>query len=123
MRDFHDQKVWQKAKILALDVYRTTNEFPVDERFGLTSQLRRASISIASNIAEGCGYGSEREFSRFLRIAAGSASEVECQIIIARELGYLDSEAEKTICSQVVEIRKMLHAFIRSLASGLTAES
>ena len=73
MRDFHELKVWQKAHRFALDLYRATQDFPAEERFGLTTQLRRAAASVASNIAEGCGREGERDFARLLSIAGGSA--------------------------------------------------
>ena len=83
MRDFRELKVWQKAHRFVLDLYRHTQGFPAEERFGLTVQLRRAAVSVASNIAEGCGREGERDFARFLSIAGGSASEVEYQLLLA----------------------------------------
>jgi four helix bundle protein len=73
MRDFHGLVVWQKAHALTLNVYRVTKRFPDDERFGLTSQLRRSAASVPANLAEGCGRGGEQEFARFVQIATGSA--------------------------------------------------
>ncbi len=87
-RKHHDLKVWQEAMALARDVYRVTGEFPKDELYGLTSQVRRAAVSLPSNIAEGAGRNGPREFLKFLFIARGSLSELETQLILARDLGY-----------------------------------
>jgi four helix bundle protein len=91
MKNFRDLQVWGKAHVLALDVYRLTARFPREELFGLTSQMRKCSASIAANIAEGCGRRGNAEFHRFLQIAAGSASELEYHILLARDLGYLEA--------------------------------
>ena len=118
MRDFKQLKVWDKAHHLTLHIYRITKCFPSDERFGLTSQLRRAAASVSTNIAEGCGRDSEREFGRFMGIAAGSASEVEYQLLLARDLKYLRSETHIEISQQVNEIKKMLNSFIQKLTAN-----
>ena len=115
MRNFRELLVWQKAHELALEVYRDTKGFPADERFGLTVQLRRAASSVASNIAEGCGRGSDKDFARFLGIAAGSASEVEYQILLTRDLGYLSEEDYRRLNSHVNEVKRILNSFIQSL--------
>jgi len=115
MRDFKKLKVWEKAHFLTLRVYRVTKDFPSDERFGLTSQLRRASASIPTNIAEGCGRNGEREFLNFMGIAAGSASEVEYQLILARDLNYINPETYKELIGQVIEIKKMLTVFMKRI--------
>jgi four helix bundle protein len=86
MQNFKELKVWQKAHRLTLDVYKVTTRFPKDEMFGLTSQMRRSSASIPTNIAEGCGRDSRAELARFLSIAMGSASELEYQLILAKDL-------------------------------------
>ncbi len=83
-------KVWQKSHNFTVNLYKITKDFPNEEKFGLTNQIRRASVSVESNISEGCGRNGDKEFSRFLDIAQGSAYEVKCQILIARDLGYLD---------------------------------
>ena len=115
MKDFRDLKVWQKAHQLVLAVYKVTRSFPGDERFGLTSQLRRSIVSIASNISEGCGRSSDRELARFLDISAGSSSETEYQLLLARDLGYIDQEQHHVLTTQVNEVRRMLHSFIQKL--------
>jgi len=116
MRDFRELKVWQKAHRFAMNIYRQTREFPAEERFGLTSQLRRAAASVASNIAEGCGRDGERELARFLSIAAGSASEIEYQLLLARDLGHIPDEPHRQLDMQVNEVKRMLNAFIRTLS-------
>lgn len=116
MRDFRELKVWQKAHRCTLEIYRHTQGFPTEERFGLTAQLRKAAVSVPSNIAEGCGRNSERDFARFLSIAAGSASEAEYQLLLARDLGYLPDEIHRQLDAQINEVKRMLNAFIRTLS-------
>jgi len=89
VKDFRKQKVWQKAHDLALEVYRVTEAFPKREVFGLTSQIRRAGVSIPANIAEGCGQDTDADFARFLQIAMGSASELEYHLLLAHDLGFV----------------------------------
>ncbi len=89
MRDFRQIRVWEKAHLLTLEIYRTTMCFPREELYGLSSQLRRASASIAANIAEGFGRGGNVELARFLQIGMGSAYEVEYHALLARDLGYI----------------------------------
>jgi four helix bundle protein len=117
MKDFHRLKVWEKAHRLALSIYELTRHFPADERFGLILQLRRAATSVPTNIAEGCGRSSDRELARFLSIAAGSASEVEYQILLSRDLGYVDEDAYQTLSQQVNEIKRMLSVFLQKLTA------
>lgn len=115
MRDFKQLQVWQKTHHFVLDVYRITQGFPSDERFGLVAQLRRASISAASNIAEGAGRKTDRDFARCLSLAAGSASEAEYQLLLARDLGYPPPDEHSRLDEQANEIKKMLNSFIRTL--------
>ena len=117
MRDFRELKVWEKAHRLTVQIYRITKNLPSDERFGLTVQLRRAAASIPTNIAEGCGRDSERELARFMSIAAGSASEVEYQLLLAEDLHYIQDEAYGELNKQVNEIKKMLNSFIQKLTA------
>lgn len=116
MRDFHDLKVWEKAHRVVVSVYKATQSFPVEERFGLKLQIRRAAVSVPSNIAEGCGRSSEPEMARFLDIAAGSASELEYQILLARDLRYVDEDSCEKLSGQIREVRRMLYAFKKKLA-------
>jgi four helix bundle protein len=118
MRDFKELKVWQKAHQFTLAVYRHTANFPPEERFGLTVQLRKAASSVPSNIAEGCGRTSDREFAHFLGIAAGSASEAEYQLLLAKDLTYLQPHVHRDLDNQVNEIKRMLNAFIKTLTPG-----
>jgi len=115
VRDFRGLKVWQKAHQFVLDVYKMTQTFPPEERYGLTSQLRRAAISTAANISEGCGYDSEREFGRFLKISAGSRSEAEYELLLAHDLAYLTSEKYASLNAQIKEVKRMLNGFIKKL--------
>jgi four helix bundle protein len=115
VRDFKELKVWQKAHKCVLEIYRNTRNFPAEERFGLTSQLRRAAASVPSNIAEGCGREGDRELARFLSIAAGSASEVEYQLLLTHDLNFLDHEPYRQLDTQINEIKRMLNPFIRKL--------
>ena len=115
MKDFRQLRVWEKAHQLTLTVYRITKAFPSDERYGLTSQIRRASVSVPSNIAEGCGRSSDAELARFMEIAMGSASEVEYQILLARDLGYVAGTEYGDIYGRVCEVKRMLTSFIQKL--------
>jgi four helix bundle protein len=112
MRNFRDLKVWSKAHALTLEVYRATADFPKSELYGLISQLRRASVSIEANLAEGCGRRSNNEFARFIRIAMGSATEVECHLMIARDLGFLTNDRYASMAKTLDEVKRMLHALL-----------
>ena len=118
MPDFSKLKVWQKAHNYTVNLYKITKDFPSDERFGLTNQIRRASVSIESNISEGCGRNGDKEFSRFLDIAQGSAYEVKCQIFIARDLGYLDSSKSQLLTDKINEISRMINALNQKLKAN-----
>jgi four helix bundle protein len=112
MKDFRNLMVWQKSHQLALAAYRHTDSFPADERFGLTSQIRRSAASVPANIAEGCGRRGNAEFHRFLQMAMGSASEVEYHFLLARDLNYLDAKTHKNLTSQVEEVKRMLSSLL-----------
>ena len=115
MRDFHKYQVWQRGHQFSLDVYKQTKRFPKEELFGMTSQLRKASTSIPINIAEGCGRRSDAEFAHFLNIAAGSASEVEEELLLSFDLEFLDGEAYQQLDKEVKEIKAMLGKLIETL--------
>lgn len=115
MQDFRNLKVWEKAHQLTLAVYQATAKFPKEELFGLTSQTRRSVASIPTNIAEGCGRGSDADFGRFLQMAAGSASEIDYQLLLARGLGYLGPESYVDLTKDLAEVRRMLAKFIQRL--------
>ena len=119
MQDFRDLQVWQRAHDQTLGIYRATKRFPDDERFGLTSQLRRASSSIEANLAEGCVRGSDPDFARFVQIALGSASEVECHLLLARDLGYLAASEYAPLNALVQEVKRMLAALAKTLRKNL----
>jgi four helix bundle protein len=120
VRDFRQLKVWQKAHVLVLDLYRHARTFPPEERFGLTAHLLRSATSIPSNIAEGCGRNSDIELARFLSIAAGSASETEYQLLLARDLGYLPEPVHHGLDAQVNEVKRMLNSFVQRLQQDET---
>jgi four helix bundle protein len=115
MQDYRKLNVWKKAHLLAVAVYKVTNNFPREENYTLTSQVRRASVSIPANIAEGCGRGGGIELGRFLQIASGSTHELEYHLLLAKELGYLKAEEHDKINSQVAEIKRMLSALIKKI--------
>src|ERR1700691_3003555 len=112
---FRDLQVWQRAIQLSLSVYRLTEGFPKDEVFGLTSQLRRAGVSVASNIAEGYGRSSTGEYKQFLGVARGSILEVQTQLVIARELDFGEVEALTRVVGLSEEVGKMLAAILKKL--------
>lgn len=114
---FRDLAVWQRSIELTLAIYKLTAAFPDSERFGLTNQLRRASVSIASNIAEGYGRATKGEYLQFLGHARGSASEVETQLVIARALGYGSKETLQSADDLCSEVGRMLRAMMRTLQS------
>ena len=115
MRDFRELKVWQLAHTLGLDVYRETTTFPKSEMYGITSQLRRAAVSIPANIAEGSGRGTDPSMCQFLLIAQASAAELEYLLLLSRDLGYLPVEVEGKLPDAVKEVRRLLGGFVRSL--------
>ena len=118
MQSFTNLKVWQKAHELTLLVYKATANFPAEEKFGLTNQLRRATVSIESNIAEGRGRGSDRDFSRFISIAIGSCFEVKSQILIARDLKFMSATQSDFLEAKVDEVSRMLNSFKTKLTAN-----
>ncbi len=118
MHNFKELKSWQKAIDFCLDIYKLTGSFPTEERFGLTSQLRRAGVSVPSNIAEGSGRNSDKEFVHFLSIATGSSYELETQLIIANRLGYIKEEEIQEATLKLSEIQKMIFAFSNRLKTN-----
>ena len=116
MRDFKQLLIWQKGHQLTLKIYQVTKtSFPKEELYGLTSQIRSSSSSVPTNIAEGCGRSSEPELKRFFTISSGSISELEYQLLLARDLGYLTESKYIELNNEAIEIRKMLFAFIQKL--------
>jgi four helix bundle protein len=115
LQDFKKLKVWEKSHRLTLAVYKATTAFPREEIYGLTSQIRRAGASIPANIAEGCGRGGHVEFSRFLRIAMGSASELEHHLLLAHDLALLSHTDYENLAMQTVDVKRMLTALDQRL--------
>ena len=112
---YQDLKVWQKAFELTFKIYRETKKFPNEEMYGLTNQMRRAAVSVASNIAEGKGKSSDRDFAVFLCHARGSLQELETQFLIARELGYMREECVPAIEASIAETGKMPNCLINAM--------
>jgi four helix bundle protein len=114
----HKLVVWQRSLAFVTAIYRMTAQFPPDERFGLVSQMRRAAVSIPSNIAEGAARNTHKEFVNFLYIAQGSASELETQMFISRELGFVDADPLNVLLKELDEISKMIIGLQKSLNSA-----
>lgn len=115
MRDFRGLKVWGRSHELTLRIYELTSQFPREEIYGLTSQIRRACASIPTNIAEGCGRESSADFARFLQIAMGSASETEYLILLAHDLKYLKVNQCAKLIDTIVSVKKMLAGLLRNI--------
>lgn len=118
MQDFKKLKVWEKGHQITLAIYKVTARFPKEELYGLTSQMRRAAASVVSNIAEGCGRTSRADFGRFLQMATGSASEIEYQLLLARDLSLLKADEYQDLEKGVVEVKRMLSALMQRLRAG-----
>jgi len=117
MGDFRKLDVWQKSQTLVASVYRVTDTFPAAERFGLSSQMRRAAVSVSANLAEGCGRMGDIELRRFVRISLGSLSELECELLLATDLEFLKSDISVRLLSDLHSIRGMLQNLHRALPS------
>ena len=115
LKNYRDLKVWQKSYRLCLDLYRITKKFPKEEIYGLTSQIRRAAVSIPSNIAEGYGRKTTADYLRFLYIAYGSICELETQLLLSSDLNYVNKENLKALRDDTEEVERMLKALIKSL--------
>lgn len=115
MSDYKDLDVWKKAHDLTLRIYKTTNEFPKEELYGLVSQIRRSAASIPTNIAEGRGSLYKNEFIRFLGVARGSACELEYQLILSKDLGFITEEDYNKYQQDIRQILKMLNGLIKSI--------
>jgi four helix bundle protein len=115
VKDFRELKVWQKAHELTLAVYQLTATFPQEERYGLSSQLRRAGSSIAANLAEGCGRNGDAELARFCSIALGSASELEYHLLLGRDLQLIKPKDYAALQQRATELKRMLTALMQKL--------
>jgi four helix bundle protein len=111
----HRRHDLQKAHNLTINIYKLTYDMPKEEKFGLISQIRRASVSIESNLAEGCGRDSDKELARFIDISMGSSFELRCQLLIARDLGYLEPSKYELFDSKILEVNRMLGGFLKKL--------
>ena len=117
IESFRDLIVWQKAFLLAKEVYRITKEMPSEEKFGLTSQIRRSAVSIPSNIAEGYGRRRLKEYDRFLSIALGSLGELETQLLLIQDFGYIENVSIIECLALVEEVGRLLGSLIKKLNS------
>jgi four helix bundle protein len=117
LKNFKELKVWQKAYQLCLDIYYISKDFPNEEKFGLTSQIRRATVSVPSNISEGYGRRTTPDYIRSLYIAYGSNCELETQTLLSADLDYIDSETQNFLLEKISEVERMLKALIKSLES------
>jgi four helix bundle protein len=115
LRNYKDLQVWQKAYQLCLEIYKTTGEFPKHELYGITAQIRRAAVSIPSNIAEGYGRKTTKEYIQFLYVAYGSICELETQVLLSGDLGYLAPGESEKLQDHIGEVERMLKALINSL--------
>ena len=123
MRNYRDLQVWSKSYELSLELYRLSRSFPREEIYGITSQLRRAAVSIGANLAEGCGRRTNAEMGRFVRIAMGSASELDHHLLLCKDLGFLREEDYKRTARSLIEVRKMLGGLLDSIESELEFKS
>jgi four helix bundle protein len=123
MRNYRDLQVWKKTHDLALELYRVSQRFPREEIYGITGQLRRAAVSIGANLAEGCGRRTSTELARFVRIALGSASELDYQLLLSRDLGFMAAEEFTSASAALTEVRKMLTSFLNSVEAQIETQS
>ena len=112
MRNFRELVIWQKAMNVVKDIYKLTNDFPAKERYGLSSQIQRAAISIPSNIAEGCSRKSDADFARFLEMAQGSAFEVETQLLLANDFDYISEDFFSKLLEEIHCLQKQINKLI-----------
>lgn len=119
MVDYKNYKVWKKSHKLVLDVYKLTSSFPKSEQFNLVTQINRACTSIPTNIVEGCGRETQKEFVRFLYISSGSAHELEYLILLSRDLNFIKENVANRLLNEIEHIKKMLFALIRTIKKTL----
>ena len=115
VKDHKDLLIWQKSMEMVFQIYELVKSFPKEEAYGLSDQIRRAAVSIPSNISEGYQRGSDKEFSHFLRVALGSSAELETQLIICKKLGFGQTETVDLLLYRNAEIEKMINAFLRKM--------
>jgi len=119
MVDYKNYKVWQKSHELVIDIYQITSTFPKSEQFNLVSQINRASLSVPTNIVEGCGRETQKELIRFLYISSGSAHELEYLILVSSELKFISKKDSKALLKKIDEIKKMLFSLIKTIKKSL----
>ncbi|MFN0138130.1 MAG: four helix bundle protein [Phycisphaerae bacterium] len=117
LQSYKELEVWQKAFDVCVAVYQLTSKFPSDKEFGLSIQLRRASVSVPSNIAEGCARGATQDYVRFLNIARGSAAEIETPLLLATALGFANRKSADPLLAEIGSIQRMLVAMVRKLGA------
>jgi len=123
MRNYRDLQVWSKAHNLTLELYRISRGFPREETYGITSQLRRAAVSIGANLAEGCARRTSTELARFVRIATGSASELDYHLPLSRDLGFMAADEFASASAKLIEVRKMLTSFLNSVEEQIETQA
>jgi four helix bundle protein len=123
LRNYRDLQVWSKAYALTLELYKVSREFPRDELYGLTAQLRRSATSIGANLAEGCGRRGNSEMARFVKIALGSASELDHHLLLSRDLGFMRADDYQHCARELTSLRKMLTAFLGAIEDEIKLKS
>ncbi len=123
MHNFKELKIWNRAMDMVVEVYKTTEKFPSEEKYGITSQIRRSAVSVPSNVAEGAGKNSDKDFVRFLSIAQGSSYELQTQLILSQRLGFIKKENCDTIVNDISEIQKMNYRFQESLGGDVKSKN
>ena len=118
MRDFRQLRVWEDAHNLTIEIYQATKDFPKEELFALTNQIRRACVSIGSNIAKGCGRGSNKEYANFLQIALGSAFEIDYQMLLAKDLQYIESEKYLFLSEKIASVKRQLASLLQKVRNS-----
>jgi four helix bundle protein len=119
MRNYRELEVWEKSHKLTLELYKMSRPFPKEEMYGLTSQLRRAAVSIGANLAEGCGRRTSAELARFVRIAIGSASELDYHLLLCRDFEFITIEQYERTSKELIRVRKMLTGLLTSIETQL----
>lgn len=113
--NFYNLEIWKRSRILVKTICEQTRTFPAEEKFGLTSQIRRAAVSVPSNIAEGCGRGTDKQFAQFLDISIGSICELETQVYLAYDLNFIDIKQQETLMAEITAVQKMIMGFKNSI--------
>jgi len=118
MRDFKKLKLWEKAHLLVLEIYKVTSKFPKEERYGIVDQMRRSAVSLPNNIAEGCGRNTKKELLYFLNISMGFASELEYLLLLSYDINYLNTNYKK-LNDDLIEVRKMLNKYMQKIENDI----